>query len=92
MIPSIRKNGGYIAGQETLTDDELLEKTVLVAQRKIAERDKIIAKQAAKIEADKPKTIFADAVSASDSSMLVRDFVKIIKQNGVPLGGKRFYK
>lgn len=40
----------------------------------------------------KPKEIFADAVSASDSSMLVRDVAKIIKQNGVPLGEKRFYK
>lgn len=40
----------------------------------------------------KPKEIFADAVSASDSSMLVRDLAKIIKQNGVALGEKRFYR
>lgn len=40
----------------------------------------------------KPKEIFADAVSASDSSMLVRDLAKIIKQNGIALGEKRFYK
>ena len=40
----------------------------------------------------KPKEIFADAVSASNSSMLVRDLAKIIKQNGVELGEKRFYK
>ena len=40
----------------------------------------------------KPKEIFADAVSASDSSMLVRDLAKIIRQNGVPIGEKRFYK
>ena len=39
----------------------------------------------------KPKEIFADAVSASDSAMLVRDVAKIIKQNGVPIGEKRFY-
>lgn len=42
VLPSIRKNGGYIAGQENLSDDELLEKAVLVAQKKIAERDKLI--------------------------------------------------
>lgn len=92
VVPSIRKTGGYIAGQETMSDEELLEKAVLVAQKKIAERDKIIAEQAKQIEEAKPKTIFADAVSASDSSMLVRDVAKIIKQNGVPLGEKRFYK
>ena len=45
VLPSIRKNGGYIAGQENMTDDELLEKAVLVAQKKIAERDKIIRRQ-----------------------------------------------
>lgn len=92
ILPSIRKNGGYIAGQETLSDEELLERAVLVAQKKNAERDAIIEQQRKKIEADKPKTIFADAVSASDSSMLVRDVAKMIRQNGVPLGEKRFYK
>ena len=40
----------------------------------------------------KPKEIFADAVSTSDSSMLVRDVAKMIRQNGVQLGEKRFYK
>lgn len=45
-----------------------------------------------KIEQDKPKTIFADAVSASDSSVLVRDLAKMIRQNGVEIGEKRLYK
>lgn len=45
-----------------------------------------------KIEQDKPKTIFADAVSASDSSILVRDLAKMIRQNGVEVGEKRLYK
>lgn len=40
----------------------------------------------------KPKEIFADAVSASESSMLVRDVAKIIRQNNIPMGEKRFYK
>lgn len=43
VLPSIRKNGGYIAGQESLTDDELMAKALLVAQNKIAERDNRIA-------------------------------------------------
>lgn len=91
VIPSIRKNGGYIAGQENLSDDELLEKAVLVAQRKIAERDKIIMEQAKKIEADKPKTIFADAVSTSKTSILIGDLAKLICQNGVQIGQKRLF-
>lgn len=92
VIPSIRKNGGYIVGQETMSDDELLEKAVLVAQRKIAERDRIIAEQKAKIEADKPKTIFADAVSTSKTSILIGDLAKLICQNGVQIGQKRLFQ
>lgn len=91
IIPSIRKYGGYIAGQENMTDDELLEKAVLVAQRKIAERDKIIEQQREKIEQDKPKTIFADAVSASHTSILIGDLAKLICQNGVKIGQKRLF-
>ena len=42
VLPSIRKNGGYIAGQETLSDEELLSKALMVAQRKIEEKNNII--------------------------------------------------
>lgn len=92
VLPSIRKNGGYIAGQENMTDDELLEKAVLVAQKKIAERDKIIEQQRQKLEADKPKTIFADAVSASHTSILIGDLAKLICQNGYQIGQKRLFQ
>ena len=44
-----------------------------------------------KIESDKPKTIFADAVTASDSAVLVRDLAKMIRQNGYEIGEKRLY-
>ena len=92
VIPSIRKNGGYIAGQETLSDDELMAKALLVAQNKIKERDTIIERQRQKIEADKPKTIFADAVSTSHTSILIGDLAKLICQNGVQIGQKRLFQ
>lgn len=92
VLPSIRKNGGYIAGQENMTDDELLANAVLVAQKKIAERDKIIEQQRQKLEADKPKTIFADAVSASHTSILIGDLAKLICQNGYQIGQKRLFQ
>lgn len=44
-----------------------------------------------KIEQDKPKTIFADAVSASHTSILVGDLAKLICQNGVQIGQKRLF-
>lgn len=91
VLPSIRKNGGYIAGQETMTDDELLAKALMVANNKIAEKDRIIEHQKAKIEYDRPKTIFADAVATSNTSILVGDLAKIICQNGVQIGQKRLF-
>lgn len=92
VLPSIRKNGGYIAGQETLTDDELMAKALMVAQKKIAEKDRLLEEKDKRIEQMRSKEVFADAVSSSDSSMLVRDVAKLIRQNGVPLGEKRFYR
>lgn len=92
VLPSIRKNGGYIAGQETLSDDELMAKALLVAQNKIAERDSIIAEKNAQIEQMKPKQIFADAVETSKSSILVGDLAKLICQNGVQIGQKRLFE
>lgn len=85
VLPSIRKNGGYIAGQENMSDDELMAKALMVAQNKIAEKDK-------QIERMKPKEIFADAVSASHTSILVGDMAKLLKQNGVDIGQKRLFE
>lgn len=45
----------------------------------------------ADLEAAKPKMLFADAVSASDNTILVGDLAKLIKQNGQPLGQKRLF-
>ena len=91
VIPSIRKHGGYIAGQEKLTDDELLERAIMVAQRKIAERDKAIAEKDARIREMRPKEIFSDAVATSHTSILIGDLAKLIKQNGVDIGQKRMF-
>ncbi len=92
VIPSIRTNGGYIAGQETLSDDELMAKAILVAQKTIEHKNQIIEQQKAKIEQDRPKTIFADAVSASHTSILIGDLAKLICQNGYQIGQKRLFQ
>lgn len=92
VLPSIRKNGGYIAGQETLSDEELLSKALMVAQRKIDEKNNIIAMQDSRIQEMIPKEIFADAVSASHTSILIGDLAKLICQNGVQIGQKRLFE
>ena len=92
IIPSIRKHGGYISGQETMSDDELLAKALMVAQSKIAERDKIIAQKQERINQMRPKEVFADAVSTSNQSILIGDLAKLICQNGHPIGQKRLFQ
>lgn len=92
VLPSIRKSGGYIAGQEEMSDTELMAKALLVAQKQIEQRNAIIERQKAQIEADKPKTIFADAVASSKTSILVGDLAKLICQNGYQIGQKRLFE
>lgn len=85
ILPSIRKNGGYIAGQETLSDEQIMAQALLVAQRTIDNKNK-------QIEEMKPKAIFADAVATSKTSILIGELAKILKQNGVNTGEKRLFE
>lgn len=64
--------------------NDLIALAVIEAQKMIAERDK-------QIERMKPKEIFADAVSASETSILVGDLAKLICQNGYQIGQKRLF-
>ena len=85
ILPSIRKTGGYISGQENMSDSELMAKALLVAQRQIEQRDARIAEM-------QPKALFADSVCASKSSILVGELAKILKQNGVNMGQNRLFE
>ena len=83
VLPSIRKTGGYIVGQEQMTDDELLSAALLVAQNKIAERDKRIAALSSKNKQLKetneyltPRSDYCDAVLQSTSTYTVTDIAK----------------
>ena len=90
VIPTIRKTGGYV------NNDEMFINTYLPfadAQTKLMFRSTLETVKAlnCKIEADKPKVLFADAVSASHTSILVGDLAKILKQNGVEMGAMRLF-
>ncbi|RHT67879.1 hypothetical protein DW742_15805 [Butyricicoccus sp. AM28-25] len=91
VIPSIRKNGGYIAGQETLSPEELMAKALLVAQKTIEEKDKLLSHAAEQAKLDAPLVHFAKGVTVSKTSILIFDFAKILRQNGADMGGKRFF-
>lgn len=74
------------------TPEMVMARALKMAQKTIEQKDEIILRIEAQMEEMKPKAIFADAVAASDTSILIRDFAKILKQNGVDTGEKRFYK
>lgn len=82
VLPAIRKTGGY---QTVPQGKELLALAVLEAQKTIEEQNH-------KIKEMQPKAIFADAVSASETSILVGDLAKLICQNGYQIGQKRLFE
>lgn len=83
VLPAIRRTGGY--QMPAPQGKELLALAVLEAQ-------KTIEAQNTEIERMKPKAIFADAVSASTSSILIGDLAKLLRQNGVDTGQKRLFE
>lgn len=85
VIPSIRKNGGYIANQEQLTPEQIVANALIVAQNIIAEKDRLLEEQ-------RPKVLFADAVSASKTSILIGELAKILRQNGIEIGQNRLFE
>lgn len=60
VIPAIRKTGGYIAGEEKMTDDELMARALEVAQKKLAEREARIAQLTADNQKMLPKAEYFD--------------------------------
>lgn len=86
VLPTIRKNGMFAT-------DELLDNpdfAIATLQRLKEEREakKLLEAQ---IEADRPKVLFADAVSASHTSILVGELAKLISQNGYKIGANRLF-
>ena len=65
--------------------DKIMARALLLANRKIEEKDK-------EIEVMKPKALFADAVSASKTSILIGDLAKLLKQNGYDIGQNRLFE
>lgn len=91
VIPSIRKHGAYMTSD---TLDRMISSPefgikLLTALQEERERN---AKLENKVEADKPKVMFADAVSTSKSTILVGELAKLLRQNGVDVGQNRLFK
>nr|DAV49094.1 MAG TPA: KilAC domain protein [Caudoviricetes sp.] len=73
-----------LAEQPQLTRSQLLATALIAAHEELEEKDK-------QIETMKPKALFADAVSASNQSILVGEMAKLLSQNGIQMGQNRLF-
>ena len=87
ILKSIRKHGVYMTDQKAYDithNPNALADLLLQAGEQLKKKDLIIQEM-------QPKAIFADAVSASHTSILVGELAKILKQNGVNIGQNRLF-
>ena len=90
VLPTIRRHGMYATPdtvEKMLADPDT---TINLLETIKQERAARMALEA-NAEADKPKVLFADAVSASHTSILVGDLAKLLRQNGVEIGQNRLF-
>ena len=91
VLPSIRRRGGYLtpeAAERALTDPDFIIRLATELKDERARRVELEAQA----EADRPKVLFADSVSASHSTVLVGELAKILRDNGVMIGQNRLFE
>lgn len=90
ILPSIRKHGAYMTDttlERVLTDPDFLIQ-LATELKKEKEANKALE---SKIQADKPKVVFADSVAASNTCILIGELAKMLKGNGYNVGQNRMF-
>ena len=85
VLPSIRRDGGYMVARKDETPEETMARALLIA-------NKTMERQRERIAELEPKALFADAVAASDGTCLVGELAKMLRQNGVQVGQNRLFE
>ncbi|WP_173328198.1 phage antirepressor [Eubacterium pyruvativorans] len=86
VLPAIRKTGSYDIHKDSYMIADPVERA-----KKWIEEETVRKEQAQQIEAMKPKALFADSVTASDTTILVGELAKVLKGNGVSIGQNRLF-
>lgn len=91
VLPAIRKHGGYLTPDKIeevlLNPDTIIQ---LATQLKAEKEQRTLLET--RIKEQRPKVIFADAVSVSHTSILVGELAKLLKQNNVDIGQNRLFQ
>lgn len=91
VLPTIRKHGAYMTEQtleDALTSPDFLIRLATQLKEEQEARKALEAENAAM----QPKALFADAVTASHTSILIGELAKILKQNGVDIGQNKLFE
>lgn len=91
VLPTIRRHGAYMTPEtieKALTDPDTIIQLATTLKEERAARLALESK----VAEDKPKVLFADAVAASHTSILVGDLAKLLRQNGVEIGQNRLFR
>lgn len=91
VLPAIRRTGGYIPTTPQMSEQEIMARAVQISMNTIKHQKEQLDRQAEQLEQQAPKVLFADSVASSSSSILVFDLAKLLKQNGVNMGGNRLF-
>ncbi len=92
VLPSIRKTSGYIQGEESMSDDDLIARALVMAQKKIELREQQLKEKDAQLELQKPKVDFADHVTDSDNAIDMGTFAKYAQKQGITMGRNTLFK
>lgn len=90
ILPAVRRHGAYMTGsviEQALTSPDFLIQLATQLKEEQAQRKALEQR----VEADRPKVLFADAVSVSKTSILVGELAKLLKQNGIDIGQNRLF-
>ena len=90
-MPSLRKHGAYATPQtiESIIENPDFGIKLLQSLKSEQSKNKKLESQN---KAMKPKALFADAVETSNTSILVGQLAKLLKQNGVDIGQNKLFK
>ena len=89
VLPAIRKTGGYIPATETESDEDILSKAVLIAQKTIERKNQQLRAKDAQIKALEPKAQALDAFTDVEDRLLIRDAAKVLSNSGTPIREKQ---
>lgn len=89
VLPTIRKTGGYIPTAEADSDEDILAKAVLIAQKTIDLKNQQLRAKDVQIKELESKAQALDAFTDTEDRLLIRDAAKVLSNSGTAISEKR---